>query len=413
MASEYEMRRKYWMPLSLGLAATVSVLTLTGCGSSDSNSDKSGSTGSTVALPDNKATGTPIRIGFISPEGGPTGALPEARDAAQAAADYINDNLGGVAGHSIDLVVCKEKEDPATAHDCANQLVGDNVVAVVGPVTSEGDAMVPTITGAGIPYVTVIGPSASEMTANDSFVITGGLPTEFTGIAKYSAEHNYKKVALLVEDAGGVVGGVKLLAGPAFQQTGVAFKVIGIPEGTPDTTAQVGAALGDHPDAAVITGDGPLCTSIMQAMTTLGSTADKIAPQTCVGPDVVSAVGSAVEGTHIVGFADVTSNNPDAMIFRSVMAKYAPSTGIYGFAFSGYQALLGLARVLQGMQGAFTPATVSAAMKATNQVPLPLGDGLTFTCNGQAVPLLKSVCGQGVIFLTVKNGKAINPELIR
>lgn len=412
MGSRYDMRRKYSIPVCLGLVATVSALALTGCGSSNSNN--SGSTGSTVALPDNKATGTAIRIGYISPEGGQSGSLPDAREATQAAADYVNKNLGGVAGHTIELVVCKEKEDPATAHDCANRLVADNAVAVIAPVTSEGDAMVPTITGAGISYITPYGPSASEMMTDNSFVITGGLPTEFTATAKFATEHHYKKVAMIVEDAGGVVSGIKLLAGPAFQQAGVDFKIVGIPEGTPDTTAQLGAALGDHPDAVILVGDGPLCTSLLKAMTTLGSTVDKLAPQTCVGPDVVSAVGnSAVEGLHVIGFADTTSNNQDAAIFRSVMAKYAPSTNIYGFAFTGYQALLGLARVLQGMQGDYTAATVSAAMKATNQVPLPLGDGATFTCNGQASSMLKSVCGKGVVFLTVKDGKGVDPQVIR
>lgn len=113
-------------------------------------------------------------------------------------------------------MICKEKEDPASAHDCANQMVAAGVVGVLVPVTSQGDAMVPTITGAGVPYVTVVGPSAREMTTPDSFVLTGGLPSSFTGTAAYSAKHGYKRVALLVEDAGSVLAGVRLLAGPAW-----------------------------------------------------------------------------------------------------------------------------------------------------------------------------------------------------
>ncbi|WP_169816365.1 ABC transporter substrate-binding protein [Nocardia miyunensis] len=359
-------------------------------------------------------TGTPVKIGLISPEGGALGSLPDAREAAQAAAEYVNKNLGGLAGHELELVICKEKEDPASAHDCANQMASAGIVAVVAPVTSQGDALVPTITGAGIPYVTMMGTSASEMTADNSHIITSGLPGSFGGTAAYAAGHQYKKVAMLVEDAGSVMSGVQMMAGPAFQQAGIGLKVVGVPMGTPDATPQVSAALGDHPDAVLITGDGTLCTSVLRAMQTLGSTAAKLAPQTCMGPEVLSAVGNAaVEGVHIVGNADVTSSDPDSVLFRSVMAKYAPSTSIYGYAYSGYQALLGFVRGVEGVKGNFTAATVSAALGATNHVQLPIGHGLTYTCDGHQVPMLKAICGKGAIITTVKDGKPADPEVVQ
>ena len=50
--------------------------------------------------------------------------------------------------------------DPAGWQDCANQMVNDEVVAVIQPFNSFGSAVVPVITGAGIPYVVLSAASA-------------------------------------------------------------------------------------------------------------------------------------------------------------------------------------------------------------------------------------------------------------
>ncbi|NED68533.1 ABC transporter substrate-binding protein, partial [Streptomyces sp. SID10244] len=69
------------------------------------------------------ASGAPVRIGLIANEGGQAMSLPETREAAEAATKYANENLGGIAGRPIELVICKEQEDPVSARNCANQMV--------------------------------------------------------------------------------------------------------------------------------------------------------------------------------------------------------------------------------------------------------------------------------------------------
>jgi Periplasmic binding protein len=78
-------------------------------------------------------------------EGGASVSEPTAREAAQAVVTYANANLGGIDGHPIDLIICKEQEDPASAATCANQMVADNVAAVVVTETAMGDVMAPII----------------------------------------------------------------------------------------------------------------------------------------------------------------------------------------------------------------------------------------------------------------------------
>lgn len=106
-------------------------------------------------------------------------------------------------------------------------------------------------------------------------------------------------------------------------------------------------------------------------MGALDATADKLVTSTCADQDVIEAAGPAVEGAYIFSTNDVTSNDPDTVTFRTVMAQYAPGTDIYGFAFSGYQPVLGLVRAMQSVPGDFTPDSVLHSLRAAKDVPIP------------------------------------------
>ena len=51
--------------------------------------------------------------------------------AARAAVAWLNDYENGLAGHPITLDVCIDSNDPGKGADCANQMLRDDVVAVV------------------------------------------------------------------------------------------------------------------------------------------------------------------------------------------------------------------------------------------------------------------------------------------
>jgi branched-chain amino acid transport system substrate-binding protein len=96
-----------------------------------------------------------------------------------------------------------------------------------------------------------------------------------------------------------------------------------------------------------------------------------------------------------------------------VMAKYAPGVATQGFAIVGYQGLLSLVNAAKGLKGAVTPASVNAAIKSAVNVPLPAGDGLTFTCNGKAIAGLTAVCSGGGLVETVTNGVGTDPQVFK
>ncbi|PBC42989.1 ABC transporter substrate-binding protein [Rhodococcus sp. ACPA4] len=398
--------------------AVVAMTAMTACSSesagdtSDSSSSSSSADLPAGAFPGIAATGTPVKIGFINNENGQAVSQPENREAAEAAAKYANEQLGGIGGRPVELVICKQQEEPVSARDCANQMVEAKVSAVVLPSSGLGQIIAPIITSAGIPYVAALGGSAVETTGDGAYMWTAGSNTS-QAMAQYAGEKGMKNVVAYTIDLPAATGSLEQIGVPAFAANGANLKIIPIPFGTPDATPQVNAGLDSNPDGIVVYGESTICTSILKALNTLGSTTETMAVQSCANADVVDAVGAAMEGTKIIGSADTVSNSPESVLYREVMKKYSPNTPVEGYAVTGYQGMLGLIRATKSVTGTDTsPAALDAAIRSAKDIPLPAGAGLTFTCDGQAIAGFKAVCGNGLIVLTMKDGVQTDPATV-
>jgi branched-chain amino acid transport system substrate-binding protein len=417
--------RRALRPVPLILLTAVTLTAAAACSSSSSTPSSAGTStaGGTASaattsadlakyLPGKKASGSPVKIGLINNEGSSPVAEPSTGDAAVAAADYANAELGGIGGHPIQVIRCAENEDVASSTACANEMVQDNVAAVDIGTTGLGNTIVPIITKAGIPYVSATGSSSDELTTPGTFMWTGGFPADLGGMAKYAAQHGYKKVTAFVIDTPSALAGAQEIGTPAFKAAGVALSVESVPEAVADATPQVTAGLGDQPGAVAIVADASTCTSVLQALSTVDPTLPVYAVTSCLNSSTLTALGSAMNGVKIFGRSDTESNNPEAELYRYVMAKYYPSANPSGDSVTGYQGMLGLVRATAGLTGDPAPASITSAIKAAKDVPLPAGAGLTFTCNGKMFPGLPSNCSSGDVVLTIENGKATDPQVI-
>ncbi|MDV6307411.1 ABC transporter substrate-binding protein [Gordonia amicalis] len=266
MKSPVALKRVVRTTAVLGCASVLTLGTLTAC--TDDSSDSS-SAGETSSLPSNAATGDPIKIGFITPEGGAV-TTPMVREGGEAAVEYLNNNGGGIGGRKIDLVVCKQQEEPASATKCANQMVEEKVSVVVSPLGAQGAVMLPIVAGAGIPYVAQAPVSQAEMATPGSFMLSGGIVAVLAGQAATAAKDGLKKVSLIIGDSGDAAASVKALGDPMFQRAGVALNVVTIPTGAADLTPQITAGLADNPDAVSILGDTRQCISVLGTAARIG-----------------------------------------------------------------------------------------------------------------------------------------------
>src|SRR6202046_4947522 len=188
--------------------------------------------------------------------------------------------------------------------------------------------------------------------------------------------------------------GAELLGSLVFKNAGVGYKVIPVNPGTADVTPQLQAAASWGAKAIGMTGDVTLCSSFLKGYQTLGLTEPKYVLSTCLDPSILTTLGSELGGSYI----DTTSNaSPaDNALYAAITQKFAPSVNpnpnVSANQASGLIPVLSLLGIMTDYTGAVTPAAVKAQLALSTQRTVPLSGGITYVCNGKAIPLLPSVC---------------------
>ena len=387
------------------------MLGATACASDESQDDGPAAAASTSALPSNPAQGEAVKIGFVSTEGGAAVSLPEMREGAEAAVEYLNNNGGGLAGRPVDLVVCKQQEEPTSATACANQFVEQKVAAVLSPGTSQGPAIVPIVLGAGIPYVTLNGVAPIELTSPDVASLSSGLPGSLTAAATAAQQEGMSKFTMFASDGGGIAAMIDQMGKPIFQGFGVELEVVPVALGIPDPTPVVTAGLTGNPDGVSFIGDAATCTSVLKAIQTTAPTVKKVLIPTCLDENVVKAVGiDNIQGNIGITATDALSDRPDTVLFRSILAEYAPGLSPTGYGSTGYQTVMALAGATADIAGEVDAASIREALRTAENVEMPAGGGITFTCNSTAFPMMPSICSSQMLIGAI-NGQGIPENL--
>ncbi|HEY9314069.1 ABC transporter substrate-binding protein [Williamsia sp.] len=395
MKTTLSLRRGARNAAAIGAASLLVLGAVAACGDSSSNSDDSAA--ASISLPANAPEGDPIKLGLIAPEGGAVN-LPMVREGAEAAVEYLNNNGGGIGGHKVDLVVCQQQEEPASATKCANEMVEQNVVATVTPLGAQGAVMVPIVTGAGIPYVGQAPVSQVEMVTPGSFMLSGGIIAVMTGQATIAAQDGVKKFTVFVGDSGDAAASVKALGEPLFGRAGIELNVVTIPTGTADPTPQITAGLADKPDAVTILGDTSQCISSIKALQTAAPTMKKYLISTCLDEKVTESVGQqSIAGSKAFTTVVLDSDDPSVQLYKDVMGKYAPDTDPAGIAYTGYQVVMSMGEVGKSLTGPVTAELFTAALESAKDLQFPAAPGLTFTCDGKAFPPLRALCSKAIL----------------
>jgi branched-chain amino acid transport system substrate-binding protein len=405
---------------AVSLLAALSLLAAA-CGGDDSDTGSTdtggGGVGGGVAEPGepspllgntNRATEPPVKIGLFNLEGGAV-SRPEVGDAAEAAAKYANEHLGGLGGHEIQVVRCADHGDAATATACAELFVEEQVAAVVVGQAGTADVLVPVVRGAGIPYVGTEPISTAETSTEGLFFFSPGLLGTLSAWANYAEQKGYERFGVFLADDP-LAAGAMLSAGTTlFVKAGVVLQVSTVPAGTEDASFVVQLALNQFPDAVGIVADSPTCQVVLTALRGAPQI-PKLGTKPCLAREVVDAVGAAsLDGMVLFEVGDTISDNREATLYRAIMRQYAPESDAGGNASTGYVAMLGLIRAIDAAGDRIdpTPANLDAALRAAERVPLPAGNGKTFSCDGNAMAattVIKATICNPTLFLSKVNG---------
>ncbi len=393
----------------------IGALTLAACSSSPSSSSaqagsksSSASSSSASALGNKTASGTPIQLGFINENAGSIITFPEATAAAQAAVDYINNNLGGVDGHPIHLDSCVTDGTPSSSESCAQQMVADHVVGVFGGVDLNMDAWYSTLNSANIPVVGGVPLTPADYVAKDAYNYFGGdvTATASTGLYVHEFMPKVKSVSILTTSTNAAASTIAEIKNP-LQHWGVSVKVVDASATQNDWTAPYISA--ESSQAIILLPTDQNCISTAQAQASQHSHVPVVTVSTCFNSSVLKATNGEMNGWVE---SSQTMSNPqgtsaDAKIFQAVMAKYAPTSILNGFApvtfeniMTTYQSVLeplGFANV--------TPTNIE------KQITRPAGGkvflGTTYKCPGAAP--YPAICNTQARFYKIEGNNVTSP----
>jgi branched-chain amino acid transport system substrate-binding protein len=193
-------------PTSGGGAATPTAHNASGSKESSPSNASSGSNNAQAAGP-TSTTSSPqqgvnhgvITVGGIYDETGPIDATVE-RDTVRSYFDMVN-QAGGVNGYKFQLIDCDSKYDPSSAHQCAQKLISQGVLAIVGWLSLSGEQNETTyLTQQGVPIIGGLG-VPSEFQSPLSYPTTPSLITDGTALGTHAGQVGLKKPGVIFLNA--------------------------------------------------------------------------------------------------------------------------------------------------------------------------------------------------------------------
>jgi branched-chain amino acid transport system substrate-binding protein len=404
--------------------AAAGALLLAGCGDDDDEPTTQDTTedtaedggGEDVLGPVDRAEGEPVKIGFITD--GKNAATDQSMelDVTDAVVAYLNEHKGGLGGRPIEPVKCEAKLDPAKGTDCANQLVEQDVVAVVVGTTGVVDAVWQPLHDAGI--ATFFYAAGGQITKDPETTFTLSDPTAGTvgtpaGVAK---SEGVDKVTAIVIDVPAALPSYQGEGLKAWKDAGLELDLIRVAPGTADMTPQLQKLASGDPGVVHVLGNDSFCISAFQALIALNVEAPVTTISTCMSDATREAIpGDFFEGMRMTAVAPIGDEGEKTALIRAVADEYADSpfdlsrTAPFG-TFMAWNAFHAAAHEVEGE---ITADSIIAAIKAAPAQEIPGSGGLKFRCNGKAHPASPASCVRGTLVTTLDaEGNATDYEVV-
>ena len=179
--------------LRLGVVALV-MSVAAACGGSNSGSD-----GSADAPSGPKLSGEPVKVMTVTSLNSQGPVFPMIKTTAETYEKWINAH-GGINGRPLQVISCDDQGQPTQASACARKAVEEKVVAAVGSYSFFGDAIVPILADAEIPWFgTCCAATPQELTNPVSFPVGSSLMYA-VGFVQRAHEDGCKMIKAVVID---------------------------------------------------------------------------------------------------------------------------------------------------------------------------------------------------------------------
>ena len=396
------------------LIALLLVLGLAGCGSDDDDEGGDDATATTAAAADeltellgdvDRADGEPVKVGFVSVGQAQSADLSVEFEGARAAVKWINDRRGGIAGRPIELVECEHKADPGAAVDCGNRMVEAGVAATIIGSSGVAEDIWAPIDAAGIPTLLVgtagdriLGDRDSTFMFQNPIATTVNVPL---GLAK---REGVDDIAFVVIDVPAARAPYETFAPDLFEEAGIEFEVVTVPPGTPDMAPQMIQLAEREPGLVYVVGNDAFCIPAFNGLIAAGYEGTVAGISVCVTDATRKAVPSSfLEGMVLSASTAAGSDNEATRLYDVVMDTYGGGSDDE-HASNGLGALIttvALDIATESLEGDVTPEAIIEAFQTMPETELVGSLGLTFRCNGKAVPATPAVCTRAGLTTTL------------
>lgn len=398
-------RTNHWRSTPAFLLLVVLSLVAAGCGDDDDDDEAAGGSSTTAAEVDDPATGEPIRIGLANNEG-PVISLPQYRYGAEAAVEVINAD-GGINGAPIELIACANDGSPEGSVNCANQFVDDNAVAYFAGLDLGGDAALPILTEAGIPFVSTE-PWGERQKVDPNSWVFGPPQGAFTaGPLKALADVGATHVGAFFRDVPTAHDLETAVIQPVAEELGLDVDVIYLDAANPDWAAGVAAAMANGVDSMWGILQETDCIAVVQAARAAGFDGTFSVGSCSL---YISVLGDAALNTITVidtWIPDLREDAPAEIqeeldVYADAMTAAGHEEDMNSFAAASFATMMELAEILRTVDGAVTAESATAALEAATDVPGFMREDAS--CRTELWPSEPASCRAALLFLRVVPG---------
>jgi len=320
-----------------------------------------------------------VYIGWVNQQGGQVVIGGLATAGAALAVDYVNQYLGGVKGHPVQLVPCFIKSNEEEGTTCGQQFVNDKRISVVdeGAVATGAQSIHATI-GSTKPIVTGVAITPVNGASKTGIVLFGDGPHILLPFGNYAKNVLHAKTAAVIySNAPGIAESGQVIA-KGLKDAGIAVKQVGYRQGQTDLTGPLLAAGANTADFVAPYGSASDCANQAKAMQQLGITDSRkiLTAPLCLNRAVIAARGDWAKWTYAIAsslYGDPTDAGMPA--YQAVIKTYhAEKNAPDPWHIVAFSELLTTVKFLNqaAAAGKITPATILARAKAFRG-PLVLG----------------------------------------
>ena len=340
----------------------------------------------------------PILLGMINNEDTPFGSYPEVRAAAEAAATWVNTELGGVDGRPIEILTCISQFDVEQSQQCALELQQAGVVAFVGGVDVTSNGSYPVIEQNGLAVVGGIPANLVEQRSPNAFFFSGGIAGGATAMVAHAAESGAERVVLAFGELEPFEVAAREYAAVVGEDLGLDVELVPFSFSAADFVPVLTKARDVDAQAVVVLAADAACVPLMETAAALELDATLYLFGSCAAESILDAAGEAALGVIFNSEGPVNEDEIEGAIFQDVVDRYAtePAGAAGTVGFRGFMNLYAMLLELGGDD--ITSAGILDL--ARGSVDEPSFWGHPYTCDGRQVPGLPALCAPQQILFT-------------